>query len=76
MNNILISDIEYRPCYVRGKKALFHKYIKILESTIALVEYEDGQVDEVDPILIKFCDQKMKGISFLSCRKKEGNKDE
>lgn len=78
-NKIIITDIQYRPCYIKGKKALFHKYIEttdilLKETTHALVEYEDGQVDKVVPTLIKFCDNKIKGFVFKECNDEKNNK--
>ena len=60
-----LSDIEIkpelRPCLVKDKKALFHKWghTKNLlgqEFDVAIVEYEDGQIEEVTPNNLKFCD--------------------
>lgn len=59
---------DLRPCTVQGKKALFHTWgaqphvvmIGNTSSPIAytygIVEYEDGTVDKVNPIDIKFCE--------------------
>lgn len=62
---------EYRPCYVEGKKALFHRWEEFskivapspmigghaggqITETFAIVEYEDGTIQEVQPNRIKF----------------------
>ena len=56
------------------KKALFHMFITegspVRPSYMgdghgyALVEFEDGHVDRVDPSHIQFCDNKMREYSF------------
>lgn len=60
--------MEMRPCMVKGRKALFHRWIsrsEIVEPSIsggggftawtaAIVEYEDGTCAEVAPQHIKF----------------------
>ena len=56
-----------RPCLVNEKQAFFHRWINhsqpvaagsapagIIAYTLGLIEYEDGQVDEVPPKAIKF----------------------
>ena len=68
-NNIEIKQ-EIRPCYVYGKKALFHLWIKkkdvlINECIMGLVEYENGIVCEVPLDKIVFCDNKIKEFIFL-----------
>ena len=55
MGSIGIRTPAYRPCYVCGKKALFHRYVEYSMNegktryTLAIVEYEDGTIDLVDP---------------------------
>ena len=98
---------ELRPCYVDGKKALFHRWaesahanknihgilqvdtrlkekaierikdkirrgeytpvgdVKILPMLRAVVEYEDGKIDEVVPSCIRFADDKINEFAFL-----------
>lgn len=60
--------MELRPCYVDGKKALFHKWITInngfTENTQAIVECENGTVETVDPTRIKFADNKLNEYAF------------
>ena len=73
------NEQEYRPCIVLGKKALFHKWVNksyvynpimrgqvggVVESTIAIVEYEDGQVVECLPHQVRFIDNKFGQFSF------------
>ena len=62
------NDIEIkqkiRPCLVENKKALFHKWVHIKnllgqEFEVGIVEYENGQVEEVTPNNIKFCDNEI-----------------
>lgn len=78
-NEIVIKEIDYRPCYVNGKKALFHKYIEttnivLNKVTQAIVEYEDGQVGIVLPASIKFCDNLISQYAFKNDEKSD--KDE
>ena len=61
--------LEMRPCYVKEKKALFHQWshTKNLlgqEFEVGIVEYEDGQVEEITPNNIKFCDNKIHEYIF------------
>ena len=70
-NDIEIKQ-ELRTCYINGKKALFHLWIKkkdILanEYIDGLVEFEDGTVEEVRANNIRFCDNKMKEYVFKEC---------
>lgn len=63
-NEIKITQ-EYRTCTVNGEKALFHKWVHTKnllgqEFEVAIVEYEDGQIEEVTSNNIKFCDNKIK----------------
>lgn len=60
---------EYRPCIVRNKKALFHKWVHTKdllgqEFEVGLVEYENGQIGETTPNSIKFCDAKLDEYCF------------
>lgn len=69
-----IGDIEIkmevRPCYVENKKALFHSWIRkknLLyndEYIMALVEFEDGSLEEITYNKIKFIDNKHKEYNF------------
>ncbi len=70
-NEIVIKTIDYRPCFVNERKALFHKWIEsnnladiFQRSTLGLIEYEDGQVDEVVLAKIKFCDNLIEEYAF------------
>lgn len=64
MQNIEIN-FELRPCIVtkngKKKKSLFHRWSVF---NLAVVEYEDGSVDEVCPAQIRFVDNKIKGYAF------------
>lgn len=109
MANKIIIGPELRPCYVKGQKALFHKwdtservlpqfttymktgdcqrrsealYMQLKEEritilphnvsickaadTTALVEYEDGTMERVQPELVRFIDtqEHMDGIAW------------
>ena len=63
---LTITNSEYRLCVVDGKldgkKAMFHRWESLLEheikQTAAIIEYEDGTVDEVLPYKIRFLDSK------------------
>ena len=59
---LTITNSEYRPCVVDRKKAMFHRWESLLEyeikQTVAIIEYEDGTVDEVLPYKIRFLDSK------------------
>lgn len=62
-NDITIKT-ERRPCFVNGKKAIWHKWVErgevlngySLRESFALVEYEDGSVKEEYPQDVKFAD--------------------
>ena len=68
-----------RPCYVRKKKALFHRWIEMtfpkgssfFHQTLAIVEFEDGHVEQVRPKSIVFAD----GGHFNDITWKELNDD-
>ena len=67
-NDIEIRQ-ELRPCYINSKKALFHRWIHTKnllgqEFEVGIVEYENGQIEEVTPNNIKFCDDKLKEYLF------------
>lgn len=76
---ITISNIEYRPCYVDNRKALFHcwsvrAYVRSglmigtasgqMIDTYGIVEYEDGSVSEVEPNEIRFADNLINEYCF------------
>ena len=66
-NEIVIRTTEYRPCYVAGRKALFHRwedYGDQFKKTLAIVEFEDGTVDAVNPKLLKFVPGIMENYTF------------
>ena len=64
---------EYRPCFAKGKKALFHCWatesvVRLLGdnflATYGIVEMEDGRVEKVDILRIRFVDKKLSEYSF------------
>lgn len=63
---------EYRPCFAKGKKALFHFWEtenKVLLGNSYLVAYgivemEDGRVEKVDMHRIRFVDKKLTEYNF------------
>lgn len=69
VEDIKIINSEYRLCIVRGKRALFHKWVHTKnllgqEFEVGLVEYENGQIGETTPNSIKFCDAKLDEYCF------------
>lgn len=70
VEDIKIINSEYRLCIVKKKRALFHKRVHTKnllgqEFEVGIVEYENGQVEEVTPNNIKFCDDKLKEYCFI-----------
>lgn len=80
-NEIVIKTIDYRPCLVNDKKALFHKWIEYAypvppslimpndrggqkTDTLAIVEYENGTVEVVEPNCITFADNLIEEYAF------------
>lgn len=69
MNNIEIKQ-EVRPCYINGKKALFHLWIKKIDFIMknefvkGLVEFADGTVEEIEADKIRFCDYRINEYAF------------
>ena len=61
--------VDLRPCYVKGKRALFHKWFtrtevingNALTDTFAIVEFENGTVREASITDVHFCGAKMDG---------------
>lgn len=59
-----IMNDSRRSCYVDNRKAIFHRWVDtsfpkdkgFILQTLALVEYEDGSVQQVQPKKIKFAD--------------------
>lgn len=46
-NEIVLKSIDYRPCYVDGKKALFHKWIeyaKPVAPSMSIIGDKGGQL--------------------------------
>lgn len=81
-DTVTIKTTEYRPCYVKDKKALFHRWEEkseivvpspmvgghgggVVKGTLAIVEYEDGTIDEVRPQQIRFADDKINEYAFI-----------
>lgn len=98
-----MSDIAVvRPCYVGGRKGMFHRWIdkedillksnvyvksdeiekaiakfnktghvplgfemERVKNTYALIEFEDGHMEEIPPTTITFCDSDMYFRSFI-----------
>lgn len=69
----LMSEIkiiqEYRPCFVKGQKALFHRWVEQVERhrntygslyfmpvVLGIIESEDGHIGQYYPHEIVFCD--------------------
>lgn len=76
---ITIVGSEYRVCIVKGRKALFHRWVDKahvynpimkgeipgqIKHTVGVVEYEDGAVHECYPYEIRFCDNKLQEYCF------------
>jgi len=64
-DNFVKPHNDVRPCYISKKsfkdgprKAMFHKWIEVIgvAQTLALVEYEDGTVEQVKPTNVIFAD--------------------
>jgi hypothetical protein len=63
--------VDFRPCIVDNKKALFHRWGDILIknilgefmgiTTMAIIEYEDGSIEAVHPTDVMFKDNNMNG---------------
>lgn len=104
LGHIEVRTTEYRPCYVDGKKALFHRWednprtlirqhglrlwsyekfakvyskyletgllppefdIEVIPRTLAIVEFEDGTVLEVEPCEVRFVPGLMSEYNFM-----------
>lgn len=68
-----IQNVMYRPCFVDGKKALFHRWTAYNVIDYAIVEYEDGTVDIVHPQSIRFVTGKFDEYSFTDERGGKNN---
>lgn len=62
---ITVSKREYRPCFVEGKKALFHMWAEKWHRVMAIVEYEDGTVETVLPENVRFVSGKHKDYCWV-----------
>lgn len=78
--NMLMGYSEaLRPCFVKGRKALFHRWSHhskirdallqgqasgVIAADFGIVEYEDGTVEEVYPCSIQFCDRMLDQYCF------------
>ncbi|MDR1001697.1 MAG: hypothetical protein LBL82_00280 [Oscillospiraceae bacterium] len=51
-----VEDPKLRQCIVNGKEALFCRWNIWNSCVLGMIEYGDGQVEEVAPSKIKFCD--------------------
>lgn len=76
-----------RPCYISKKsfkngpkRAIFHGWIELkspnMTQTLALVEYEDGVIEQVKPINIIFIDSKWLFDEFYWAEEDENEKTE
>ena len=71
----IIIRQEYRPCWVNGKKGLFHKwlvkkdFICQNEYAVGLVEFENGSIEEIKSERIYFSDRKVKKYVFKKIKK-------
>ena len=53
----IIKTSEYRPCYVKGDRALFQRWVEEeRRNTYGIVEFENGEISLVAPEYIKFAD--------------------
>lgn len=79
LSSTITITMEYRPCIVKGRKALFHRWSEIaqlrdaivqgtasgqIKQTVGIIEYEDGVVADCYPYEIRFCDNKFKEYHF------------
>ena len=65
---IEIQNAIYRPCYVNGRKALFHKWITHDLTDYAIVEFEDGTADICYMELVRFVPLNFKNYGFTDER--------
>lgn len=74
-----------RPCYISKKtfkngprKAIFHRWIEVIGAaqTLALVEYEDGTVEQVKPTNVIFTDSKQLFDEFYWAEEEEDEETE
>lgn len=74
-----------RPCYISKKsfkngpkRAIFHRWIEVIGAaqTLALVEYEDGVVEQVKPTNIIFTDSKQLFDEFYWAEEEEDEETE
>ena len=75
--NYKLQDMQntmYRPCFVDGKKALFHRWTAYNVIDYAIVEYENGTVDIVHPQSIKFVPGKFNEYNFTEEKQWEKRK--
>ena len=86
--DITVTNNEYRACFVKGRKALFHRWYEnlnlkneILNEKVGshirffygVIEYENGEVDVVAPNEIRFCDRKKEEYEFSRRRGEKMN---
>lgn len=74
-----------RPCYISKKsfkngpkRAIFHRWIEVIGAaqTLALVEYEDGTVEQVKPTNVIFTDSKQFFDEFYWAEEEEDEETE
>lgn len=90
LGDITIRNAEcYRPCYVNGKKALFHRWEEIadvvflagdnptgqVKYTVAIVEFEDGTVAGVHTDKVRFVPGLMNEYDFREAVMNETRND-
>ena len=63
-----IQKAIYRPCYVNGRKALFHKWITHDLIDYAIVEFEDGTADIAYMQCVRFVPLNFKKYGFTDER--------
>lgn len=69
INSTITIKMEYRPCIVKRKNALFHTWIGgQVSQLLGVIEYEDGTVHECYPNEIVFVDDNIKKV-FKECIK-------
>lgn len=85
MSEIIIKN-EVRPCYARGRRALFHGWSNVsqihnavlkgtvsgvISDTFAIVEFEDGNISRIEPEHIRFADNLFDEYCYKRLEEKE-----
>ena len=77
IGNEIIVKQECRPCWVNGKKGLFHRWLvkkNIItqgEYAVGIIEFENGVIREINSENIFFCDRKIKEYGFNNKEREE-----